>query len=168
MQETLQEWKPMYEPAALAWEARLFLFYLLLACSFLFLKSASAIRTLWRTRKPDASDNSPQTGAKLLQDLRLCSIKVTSVKKAAVLTFILSFLAFLDGSIRALTAISMQKATGPAVLAGSAAEVLVLFALGIAVCAAQYAMFCIFEGVVARRRAKTVQASAPNKPTSSS
>jgi len=102
MQETLQEWNLMYEPAPMAWEARLFLFYLLLACGLLFLKSASVIRILWRTRKPDAPDGSPQTETKFLQDLQLCSTKVTSLKRAAVLTFILSFLAFLDESIRTL------------------------------------------------------------------
>jgi len=66
-----------------------------------------------------------------------------------------------------LTAISAQKATRPAVLAGSAAEVLVLFAFGIAVCAAQYATFSVFEGVASRRKANTGHAGAPTKPTSS-
>ena len=66
MQETVgqQQWNLTYEPAPLAWEARLFLFYLLLACGFLFLKSGSVIRTLWRTRKPDAPEGSRRTETK--------------------------------------------------------------------------------------------------------
>lgn len=82
----------------------------------------------------------------------MCSIKVASIKRAAVLTFILSILALLDGNIRVLTSVSSEKFTGSAVLAGSAAEVLVLFALGVSVCAALYAVFSIFEEVLSRRK----------------
>jgi len=156
MQETLgqPQWDLTYEPTPLAWEARLFLFYLLLACGFLFLRSASVVRTLWRTRKPDASDGSPRAETKSLKDLQLCSTKVASLKRAAVLTFILSFLALLDGSIRVLMAISTEKTIGLVALAGSASEILVMFALGISVCAALYTAFSVFEGILSRREAK--------------
>jgi hypothetical protein len=153
MQETVPDWQPIYEPhAPLAWEARLFLLYLLLACGFLFLRGMSVIRTLWRMRKTTASDAPQQSGTKFLKEWGLCSIKVASIKRVAVLTFILSILALLDGTIRVLTSVSNEKFTGPTVLAGSTAEVLVLFALGVSVCAALYAAFSVFEEMLSRRK----------------
>jgi hypothetical protein len=77
---------------------------------------------------------------------------VASIKRAAVLTFILSILALLDGTIRVLTSVSNEKFTGSAVFAGSTAAVLVLFALGVSVCAALYAAFSIFEEMLSRRK----------------
>jgi hypothetical protein len=82
----------------------------------------------------------------------LCSIKVASIKRAAVLTFILSLLALLDGTIRVLISVSTEKFTAPAFLAESTAEVLVLFALGVSVCAAPYAAFSVFEEILSRRK----------------
>jgi hypothetical protein len=142
----------MYEPAPLAWEARLFLLYLLLACGFLFVRWISVTRALWRTRKTDVSGDSPQSEHKRQKEWSLCSIKVASIKRAAVLTFILFVLALLGASIRVLTSISTEKFTGSAVLAGSSAAVLVLFALGISVCAALYAAFCVFEEMLSLRK----------------
>jgi hypothetical protein len=53
MQETLQDWQPIYEGAPpLAWEARLLLLCRLLVCVFLFLRGMSLIRTLWRIGEP--------------------------------------------------------------------------------------------------------------------
>jgi hypothetical protein len=152
MQETVPDWQPMYEPTPLAWEARLFVLYLLLVCGFLLLRGMSVIRTLWRTRKA-GSNASSQSETKFLKEWSLCSIKVASIKRAAVLTFILSLLALLDGSIRVLTSVSNEKFTGSAVLAGATAEVLVLFALGVSVCAALYGAYSVLEGVLARRKA---------------
>jgi hypothetical protein len=154
MQETLPDWQPMYEHPPLDWEARLFLLYLLLVCGFLFLRGMSVIRILWRTRKAGASDGSPKSQISFLKEQGLCAIKVASIKRAAVLTFLLSLLALSDGFIRVFTSVSNDKVARSVVLAGSTAEVLVLFALGIAVCAALYAAFGAFEGILARRKTR--------------
>jgi biopolymer transport protein ExbB/TolQ len=60
----------------------------------------------------------------------------------------------------------MEKAPGFAVLAGSFAEALIVFALGLSVCAALYAAFSVFEGVLSRRKANTDDEGIPTKPRS--
>ncbi|MGB8582549.1 MAG: hypothetical protein WCD47_17140 [Candidatus Sulfotelmatobacter sp.] len=48
----------------------------------------------------------------------------------------------------------MEKETGVGLLAGSMAEVLTTFALGILVCTALYAFAILYEAALVRRKAK--------------
>jgi len=148
----------MYEPVRLSWEVRLFLFYLFVASSYWLVRSISLTWMLWRTRtmahpSSDGSDDS-LSGAEFLKELALCSLKISAMKRAVVLTLILSALVPIGGAIRILRGVSTEKSTGPAALAGASVEVLIPFAIGISVCAALYAVYSIFEGILARRKAR--------------
>ena len=77
------------------------------------------------------------------------------MKRAVVLTLILFVLVAVDGAIRILRGVSTEKSTGPAALAGASVEVLILLAIGISICAALYAVYSIFEGILARRKVRT-------------
>jgi len=94
----------MYEPVRLFWEVWLFLFYLFVASSYWLVRSISLTWMLWRTRtmahpSSDGSDDS-LSGAEFLKELALCSLKISAMKRAVVLTLILSALVPIGGAIR--------------------------------------------------------------------
>lgn len=83
----------------------------------------------------------------------MCSIKVGSMKKLAVLTALLSALASVWIAREILRELTVQKVFGPALLTARMNEVLVPFASGILVCVLLYTAYSFFEGSLIRRRA---------------
>ncbi len=94
-----------------------------------------------------------QAEFKFLYSWEMCSTKVESIKRLAVLTSLLSVLLLVCRATTILAYITAQKVVGNAFVAGSMAEVFVLLALGIFVCALLYAIYTFYEGTLRRRRA---------------
>ncbi len=97
----------------------------------------------------------------------MCAAKTESIKRISRLTLLLSVLALAQGGIRALKEISMSKTFGPAILTGSAAEMLESPATGLLVCAVLYSLVCLFEGTLMHRRARWnyLYETAKSKPS---
>jgi hypothetical protein len=94
-----------------------------------------------------------RAGGRFLYLWEKCFGKVASLKKLAILTFFFAFLTLASSLATVLKEIAAWKAVGIGFLAGNAAEEVGLFALGIFACAELYALWAIWEGLLARRKA---------------
>ncbi len=99
---------------------------------------------------------------------QMCVAKVSSTKRLALLTFLLSLLTLTWGTIGVLADIIREKTAPVGFLAASSAEVLKPFALGVLACAALYAVSSFYEGALDRRKARWNHfcASAKGRSTS--
>ncbi len=108
-------------------------------------------------RLPDNASVSPtcirQADCRFLHRWEMCAIRVASLKRLALLTFLLTAFVFVTLMANLLAEVGTEKIVGTGFLAGSIAESLVPLALGILVCAVLYATHDFFEGVLQRRRA---------------
>lgn len=108
-------------------------------------------------RLPNNASVSPtcirQADCRFLHRWEICAIRVASLKRLALLTFLLTAFVFVTLMANLLAQVGTEKIVGTGFLAGSIAESLVPLALGILVCAVLYATHGFFEGVLQRRRA---------------
>jgi hypothetical protein len=94
-----------------------------------------------------------QVDCRFLYLWELCAARVASLKRLALLTFLLTVSVFVTLMANLLAQVGTDKIVGTGFLAGRIAESLAPLALGILVCAALYATCGFFEGVLQRRRA---------------
>ena len=80
--------------------------------------------------------------------------KADSLKKLTHVTLLVSVLALVEGTITTLTELVKYKWFGPALLSGSAAEILEPVGWGLLVCALLYFLFSLFEEMLSRRKAR--------------
>jgi len=142
----------------LPWEQRLLILYLLVVLLFALVRAVRLTWTLhqtWRITKSESSQSHslPTARAKFLHDWRWYVIKVESLRKAAVMTFLLSVLAFLYTAVNGLRELSVQRQIGMGALGGEGAELLTSFAVAVAVCTILYAAYGFLEGAMARKKA---------------
>jgi hypothetical protein len=83
----------------------------------------------------------------------LCAARVASLKRLALLTFLLTVSVFVTLMANLLAQVGTDKIVGTGFLARRIAESLAPLALGILVCATLYATCGFFEGGLQRRRA---------------
>jgi hypothetical protein len=83
----------------------------------------------------------------------MCATRVASLKRLALLTFLLTAFVFVTLMANLLAQVGTERIVGTGFLAGRIAESLAPLALGILVCAVLYATCGFFEGVLQRRRA---------------
>lgn len=95
----------------------------------------------------------PQVDCRFLYLWEMCATRVASLKRLALLTFLLTVFVFVTLMANLLAGVGIEKIVGTGFLAGRIAESLAPLALGILVCAVLYATHCFFEGVLQRRRA---------------
>lgn len=107
-----------------------------------------AVAKAWAEDRPTLLQ---QAESRFLFLWEMCSVKVVSLKRLVILTLLLSILVFVSLTIQFLTDLTVSKATGIAVITGSIAESLTPFSLGILVCAALYAVYGFYRGVLTRR-----------------
>jgi hypothetical protein len=153
MQENFQTWNPIYEPAPLVWEVRLFLIYLFLACGLLLVM---CVELLWKFRR---ISQAIQAGAdaKIGEVQRHCSRKVVNLKRMAVFTLVLSGLILLDGGARLFFAASNEKTTPHEAYFRPAGGILFIFMLGVLVCAAFYIAYRLLDRVLSKRARQIVE-----------
>jgi len=153
MQENFQTWNPIYEPAPLLWEVRLFLIYLALACCLLLIM---CVELVWMFR---CISQAIQTGAdaKIGEVQSHCSRKVDNLKRMAVFTLFLSGLILLDGGVRLLFAASNRKTTAYEAYFRPAGGMLFIFMLGVLVCAAFYIAYRLFDRVLSKRARQMIE-----------
>jgi hypothetical protein len=107
-------------------------------------------------RMPNNASVSPQgirqADCTFLYRWEMCSTRVASLRRLALLTLLLTVFVFVSLMANLLAKVGEAKIVGAGFLAGSIAESLAPFALGNLVCAVLYAT-CFFEGGLQRRRA---------------
>jgi hypothetical protein len=108
-------------------------------------------------RLPNNASVSPtcirQVDCRFLYLWEMCATRVASLKRLALLTFLLTVFVFVTLMANLLAQVGTEKIVGTGFLAGRVAESLAPLALGILVCAVLYATCGFFEGVLQRRRA---------------
>jgi hypothetical protein len=105
---------------------------------------------------PEASPSGRQlqlAESRFMYTWEMCSATVRSMKRLAVLTFLLSIALPAMQAAETLRRAWESKIIGTAAFAAGMSEVLMPFALGVFVCAALYAPCSLYEGMLARRRA---------------
>jgi|SRR5579864_3708194 len=153
MQESAPQWDPISVNHVPPWGVRLLFLYLLLASIFLLIRVAQVSWFLWQSKKFVRNDSvALGLTTQELQPLRSASIKTNSLRKGAILTFLVSLLTVVAQISAILRTASTEKHFGPAFLAGSFAEALLPFALGVVVCTALYLGFVILDGKLAWRK----------------
>jgi hypothetical protein len=159
MQEGSQiGWDPLSIDYHLPWESRLFVLYLIAVLAISIVRLGSLVRQFWSLRhalapKSGSVTEGSELEIKFFNVWGACSAKVQSMKRAVVLTFLLSVLVATDGLRATVLAIADQKAFLIGAFNGGLAEALTLFALGILVCAVLYAICGFCEGILVRRKA---------------
>ena len=146
-------WDPISINHHLPFNSRLFILYLLLVGTYALVKLAGSIRDL-RSLSAFArtsSDKSEQKG-EITAIWDACWVKLQTMKRSAVLTFLLAVLAAADQAKTDLVYFTVQKTTGIASFSGSIAEVLATFALGILACTIIYAIYAFCEGLLIQRK----------------
>lgn len=148
MQENAPQWDPIAINHVLPWEDRLLILYLLFTCIFLIVRAVQITLFLWVSRKavPESSPNSNYS-----RGLALASVRGMSLRRAAVLTILLSLLTLTLSVVNGLRDAITEKFLGWGAL-GIFSEALGTFAGGLAVCAALYASYAMLEGKLSRRR----------------
>jgi hypothetical protein len=104
----------------------------------------------------NASVSSPcirQVDCRFLYLWEMCATRVASLKRLALLTFLLTAFVFVTLMANLLAQVGTERIVGTGFLAGRIAESLAPLALGVLVCAVLYATCGFFEGVLQRRRA---------------
>jgi len=94
-----------------------------------------------------------QAEGRFLYAWEICSAKVRSLKRLAVLTFLLSTIVCTFLITAVLQDIAVEKATHVAAFSGVLAEALVFFGFGIFVCTVLYSAYALYEGMLTRRKA---------------
>jgi hypothetical protein len=89
----------------------------------------------------------------VLSYLDLAPIRIASLRKASVLTFLLSLLVSVYTAIERLRDLSIERQIGLGILGAEGAELLIPLALGIAVCAFIYTLYWFFDATFARLKA---------------
>jgi hypothetical protein len=149
-EETIVGWEPMYE-GRLPWFTKVFVVYLALV---LLVSVFRAVRLMWRLRDlRKMGQEAPGQATSRFQLLwETCYASTASIKNLSALTFLLTLLVSAWSTTRFLQTVSMEKLTGVGLLAGSMAEVLAMFALGILVCTTLYAFAIFYEAALVRRK----------------
>jgi hypothetical protein len=94
-----------------------------------------------------------QVDCRFLYLWEMCAARVASLKRLALLTFLLTAFVFVTLMANLLAQVGTEKIVGTGFLAWRIAESLAPLALGILVFAVLYATCGFFEGVLQRRRA---------------
>jgi hypothetical protein len=150
MQETTIGWEPMYE-GHLPWFTKVFVVYLALVLLLSVARATGLIRRLRALRKLE-QEAATELTSKLPLFWESLWAKTASIKSLSMLTLLLSLLVSAWSSTQIMLGITREKSTGVAFLAGSMAEVLTVFSLGVLVCTVLYAFAILFEAVLARRK----------------
>jgi hypothetical protein len=93
-----------------------------------------------------------QADARFLYVWEICSAKVKSMKRLAILTFLISVLVSTALLLRDIAEIGFEKYIGIGYCAGIMEEVLLTFCSGLCICAILYAAYSFYEGGLARRK----------------
>ncbi len=91
--------------------------------------------------------------SRLLYLWEMSSAEANSIKRLAVQTLLLSTLVLVTLTVRELTTIASARIYGIDAFAGGTARALPLFAGGVFVSLVLYAVYSLFEGILAHRRA---------------
>lgn len=130
-----------------------------LAVFFLF-RATQLATFLWRSRTIQSASDSPPD-SQCLRDMRLAVIRAFSVRRAVVLTLLVSGVVTADQLARILKeATELRLST--AFISGSISEVLVLVTLSLAACWLFYAGYALFEARLSRLRMKLWEAAPGN------
>ena len=144
MQSDTIQWNPMYE-GQVSWSARLFVVYLVV---LLLVSGVRGMRMLWQLCRVRRAEE--PNAFWLAWDS--CNAAMVSLKNWSALTFLLSFFVCAWNMADTLRGISMQKVTGTAFLAGSAAELFAVFCFGMFVCVVLYGFTFFYEGLLTRHK----------------
>jgi glucan phosphoethanolaminetransferase (alkaline phosphatase superfamily) len=150
MQETTVGWEPMYE-GHLPWFTKVFVVYLALVMLLLAARAIGLIRRLRALRKLE-QETATELTSKFPLFWESLYAKTAAIKSLSMLTLLLSLLVFAWSTTQLMLGITMEKSTGVAFLAGTMAEVLTVFSLGILVCTVLYTFAILFEAVLVRRK----------------
>ncbi len=149
LQDSSIGWDPM-EGHHLQWQTRLFIVYSLVVSAYVLGRLAYTIWDIWRY--PD--------GSRIREAF---TTTIASMKRSAVLTFLLCLLATAD-EVRGICAeLSVLKATRISAYMGSLSEAMTVLVLGIACCTAIYCLCDICEGPIVQRRLRAID-SKPRLP----
>jgi hypothetical protein len=155
----MQEGMPM-DPISvcgqLPLEDRLFLLYLATFAVVAVVRSVKIVRYLWSSARHSAkklSSETEGTTTQLSAAWEVCSRKVQSTKRLVILTLMLAALLTVYRLKAVFVHITFEKRYG-VVDSGSIAESLTLLLFAIAVSAAVYAACLLYEGALARRKAR--------------
>ena len=162
MQADSVQWELRSINHVMPWELRVLNFYFLLVLIFLLVRSAQLGWFFLRYRRSRADHQVGQVPGIVSapgNELALASARGNSLKRAAVLTFLLSIAVSAEQLVKIMHFVVVNKMFYPATFAGSCSEVLISFSVGAAICTVLYAAFWLFEGrlrpVASRLEAKT-------------
>lgn len=170
MQDQVVEWDPIYGGTGVPWESQLFLLYLAVALVLSIFKSITIIRQLWwfssnlrasSNQVRAASEPADSTGhtvlaaeSKFQYEADTCATKIRSIKHLVPLTILMSLLVLIRSAIRILTGIGAEKRTSLNFLSGVIGEALIPFALALLVCGIILGISNLYEGILARQKAR--------------
>jgi hypothetical protein len=146
MQETLQPWNPIYEPAPLVWEVRIYLIYLFIAGCLLITLCVNAVWKLWHISLAIQT----RAEAKIEEIQRRCMRTVATLKTMAVSTIVFSGLILIDGLTRLLFAVFHERSTGYEVYVRVLLGILFIFAIGASQGTAFYIVYRLFTRALFR------------------
>lgn len=159
MQESAPPFEPIIIDHVIPWEIRIFVFYVLFLLIFFLVRVTQLSWFLSTSRKESSNPTNSELQSikgRIIGDLALASIRAISLKRAALFTLLLDFTMSSVRGFELLKSMPVARFFGPAAIAG-ALEILPAFVLGIAVCAAMYATFAIFDGRLSRRKLRLEQ-----------
>lgn len=162
-------WELMDFYLASPWYARLFLLYLVGVVTTSFVKSVSITYRLWpfghhfgnnvqvqiadKASKGSTSQQLlRQSESEMVHSWDVCLAKVHSMKRSIMLTGLLSVLVASREVGTIFTVLSYNRSLDIRGVSSGMSAVLMLFTLGVLVCAAMYAVCSFYEGVLIRRR----------------
>jgi hypothetical protein len=140
----------MYE-GHLPWFAKVFVLYLAFVLALSAARAIGLIQRLRALRKLE-QEIAIELTSKFPLSWELLYAKTAAIKGLSMLTLLLSLLVFAWRTAQIILGITMEKSTGVAFLAGSMAEVLTVFSLGILVCTVLYTFAIVFDAVLVRRK----------------
>ena len=149
MQSQKVGWDPTFIDHQMPWQSRFFLFYLLFLIVISLVRTTRMVRYLWLLR---GLSSTSEIDARFLPLHDACSAKIRSMERSVVLTFLLCVLMAADQMRVVLAAMAVEKYAPIAYLSASIAEVLAVFAIGVLVCTALYALSDFIQGRLTRRR----------------
>lgn len=144
------------------WETRVFVLYILVVLAFLLVRTTQLTVFLWRYRKARNASPSPDSPGTAVRDLHLASIKALSLRRAMILTLLVSIAISAERTVAVLREVSALKIYGPGFVGGSGAETLTVLAIGMVVCCMLYAAYAFFDGQLSRLTIKPKNAENEN------
>ena len=150
MQQPPVGWDPITIDHHLPFMSRLLMLYLLVVAVVWIVRSVNVLRILWSSKRGPLS--LPTIGDEFLERCRICSNKIQSMKRLALVTLLWTVLVATLQLRSILVWFVMEKASLPAALGGGVLDALDIFIPGILVAAVLYSASVLYAGALQRAK----------------